>query len=485
VAIIGAGFGGLGAALRLDAAGFRDFTVYERESDVGGTWFLNTYPGAACDAPSHIYSFSFAQDVDWSRRFAPGPEIQAYLRRCVDEGAIADRVRTGIAVTGATWTGRDWAIELSDGSTDRADVLVPAVGQLTTPAVPSLPGLDTFGGTSFHTARWRHDVDLTGKRVGVVGTGASAIQVIPQAAANAAHVTVFQRSAPYVFGKADARYSERIQRRYRALPWLRHGVRLTLWGGLELVTAGYARIPRALKLMQLAHDRVLATKVSDPVLREMMRPDYPIACKRVLISDDYHAALARPNVTLETAPITRVEQTGIVAGDTAHPLDVIVFGTGFQTDAFVPGISIVGRDGVSLADAWADRPGAYLGLSVPGFPNMFLVYGPNTNLGSGSIIGMLEAQASHIVDAVRVLSRSKESPALEVKPGVYRKFLSDLSKHQPHTVWRGCRSWYIDAQGRDIHNWPWLISSYRRRARRVRLEDYTFAGTVAFEEDHA
>jgi cation diffusion facilitator CzcD-associated flavoprotein CzcO len=449
VAIIGAGFGGLGVALTLSDAGYRDFTVYERAADVGGTWFHHTYPGAACDAPSHIYSYSFAQQVNWSRRFAPGQEIRDYLRRCVDQAGIADRIETGTEVRRAHWTGQDWVIELADGRRVHADVLIPAVGQLTVPAIPELDGMADFRGPSFHTARWRHDVDLTGKRVAIIGTGASAIQVVPAIAPQAAHVTVFQRTAPYVFNKADAAYSDRLNRRYRALPLLKAAIRQFIWGYFELVTAMFSRWPAVLGILGRIHSAVLRTKVADPVLRAELRPGLRIGCKRILISDAYYATLAREDVTLETARIESVSAIGIVTPSGTHAVDVIVFGTGFVTTPFVSSVAICGAGGRSLADAWKDRAGAFLGMSVPGFPNMFLVYGPNTNLGSGSIIYMLE-----------------------VKHEAYHRFLGAVTRRQKHTVWQSCRSWYLDDRGLDTHNWPWLMSTYRRRTRRVRPDDY-------------
>jgi cation diffusion facilitator CzcD-associated flavoprotein CzcO len=472
VAIIGAGFGGLGVALKLNLAGYRNFTVYERADDVGGTWFHNTYPGAACDAPSHIYSFSFAQRVDWSRRFAPGTEIQAYLRRCVDEAGIAERIQTGTEITAARWTGDGWALELAGGRSVRADILICAVGQLTVPAIPAFDGLASFVGPAFHTARWRHDVDLTGKRVAVIGTGASAIQVIPAIAPQAAHVTVFQRSAPYVFSKSDTEYSERLNGRYRAFPFLKKAIRHFIWSYFELVTAMFTRWPRVLALLGRAHASTLRSQVIDAQLRAELRPDLPIGCKRILISDDYYATLARENVTLETTPIERLTETGVVTATGTHPVDIIVFGTGFVTTPFVSGVAIFGWEGISLADAWTERAAAFLGMTVPGFPNMFLVYGPNTNLGSGSILHMLESQADHIVDAVRTISRGGAT-VLEVKDEAYRRFLAEMAARQPRTVWQACQSWYRDDRGHDTHNWPWLMSTYRRRTRKIRSQDYS------------
>ncbi|OMC41449.1 hypothetical protein A5740_23310 [Mycobacterium sp. GA-1841] len=474
VVIIGAGFGGLGVALKLRAAGHRNITIYERAAQIGGTWWYNTYPGAACDAPSHVYSYSFMQDIEWSRRFAAGAEIRAYLEGCVTNGGLTDAVQTGTEVTSAHWTGREWAITLADGRTDHADVLVPAVGQLTVPAIPDLEGLEHFSGPVFHTARWRHDVDLTGKRVGVVGTGASAIQVVPAIAPITGHTVVFQRSAPYVFAKADVAYTKQLHRRYRTLPILKLAARQGVWAYFEIITVGFSRMPAVLSWLGRIHGRVLRRHVSDPQLRAKLRPSYPIGCKRILISDDYYATLSRPDVTLETDPLVRVTESGIATGSTLHELDAIVFGTGFRTTSFVPDVSITGRSGKTLAEAWSERATAFLGLSVPDFPNMFLVYGPNTNLGSGSIVYMLESQAAHIVDAVDQLSKSPVD-VIEVRASAHRKFLISMDKRQRHTVWRGCASWYTDEHGHDTHNWPWLMSTYRRRTRRVRARDYVIA----------
>jgi cation diffusion facilitator CzcD-associated flavoprotein CzcO len=453
VAIIGAGFGGIGVALKLYAAGHRDIVVYERAPEVGGTWHYNTYPGAACDAPSHVYSYSFAQNVDWSRRFATGAEIHAYLRQCVTDSGISEAINTRAEAVSATWTGDAWSIQLADGRTENADVLVPAVGQLNVPSTPDIPGLNTFGGQAFHTARWRHDVSLAGKRVAVVGTGASAIQVIPSIAEEVGHLTVFQRSAPYVLKKPDAPYSADLHRRYRTMPLLRSAARLAMWSYLELVTVGFDKLPSALGILKRYHESILRSEVADPNLRDALRPDFQIGCKRILMSDDYYPALTRPDVTLVTDQIEEVTDCGVRTQAGHHDVDVIVFATGYETTPFMPGLTIRGTEGVELCDVWGDREGAYLGLSVPGFPNMFMVYGPNTNLGSGSIVYMLEAQADHIVNAVGVLSRSGHR-ALEVTDRAYRTFLQDVDNAQKRTVWSGCRTWYHDRSGRDTHNWP-------------------------------
>ncbi len=471
VAIIGAGFAGIAAALRLRAAGHTDITVFEASPDVGGTWLHNTYPGAACDAPSHIYSYSFAQRAEWSRRFAPGPEILDYLRDCVHDGGIADLIRFNTRVSTARWDGAQWQLELSDGSIHTADVLVPAIGQLNVPAIPSVPGLEQFSGEQFHTAAWRHDVDLAGKRVTVVGTGASAIQVIPEIAPHVEHLTVVQRSAAYVLRKPDGEYSDRLHRIYRAVPALRRIARQMIWGYLELVTLGFTRWPRALSVLERYHEWILRRYVADPVLRNKLRPDYAVGCKRILMSNDYHAALSRPNVTVLTESLDGITESAVVTPSGQHDAEVIIFATGFTTTPLLTGIEIIGCDGLRLHDVWATTESAYLGLSVPGFPNMFLMYGPNTNLGSGSIVYMLEAQAAHITAAVDIL-RDNPGRALTISDNAFHAFGRQVDATRGRTVWSGCRSWYQDATGRDTHNWPWTMTAYRRRTRRINREHY-------------
>ena len=471
IAIIGAGFAGIAAALNLRAAGHTDIVIFEASPDVGGTWLHNTYPGAACDAPSHIYSYSFAQRARWSRRFAPGPEILAYLRDCVHDGGIADLIRFNTRVNAARWDGTQWHLESSDGSTHTADVLVPAIGQLNVPAIPSVPGLDAFSGEHFHTAAWRHDVDLTGKRVTVVGTGASAIQVIPEIAPHVKHLTVVQRSAAYVLRKPDGEYSDRLHRIYAALPFLRRAARQLIWGYLELVTLGFTRWPRALSVLERYHDWILRKYVADPALRDKLRPDYAVGCKRILMSNDYHAALSRPNVTVLAESLDGITESAGLTASGPHDAEVIIFATGVTTTPLLTGIEIIGSDGLRLHDAWAATESAYLGLSVPGFPNMFLMYGPNTNLGSGSIVYMLEAQAAHITAAADIL-HDHPGQALVISDNAFRAFGHQVDATRSRTVWAGCRSWYQDAAGRDTHNWPWTMTAYRRRTRRIDLGHY-------------
>ncbi|MFC8528083.1 flavin-containing monooxygenase [Nocardia sp. NPDC057227] len=468
VAVVGAGFGGICAALRLRAAGHRDLTVFDARDGVGGTWAANRYPGVACDAPSHVYSYSFTEPPAWSRRFAPGAEIRGYLERC----AAGLTPRTGTAVTAATWSGRDWLLTLGDGTAERFDVLVAATGQLAVPAVPPLPGLAEFGGRVLHTADWPDDFDPTGRRIVVVGTGASAVQLIPELAGRAAALTVVQRSAPYVLPKPDVPY--RVRALHRRFPAVRLATRGALWAGLEAITLGFWRWPALLRPIERAHARTLRRTVADPALRAALTPADRAGCKRILMADGYHAALTRPHVTLVTAPIAAVEPGAVRTAAGRHPADTLVFATGFDTGGFATTLDITGRTGATLAAHWAGGARAHLGLTVPGFPNLFLVYGPNTNLGSGSIVFMLETQAAHIAAAVTRLAAAPPGSALEVTEAAFARWsrLLDRRFARPLAWNSGCRSWYHDAEGRDAHNWPGALVEYRLRAARPRQRDY-------------
>lgn len=471
IAVIGAGFGGLCAALKLHAAGFDDIVIYERAPAVGGTWQANTYPGVACDAPSHIYSFSFAQDVDWSRRFAPGAEIQAYLQRCADQAGLTAKIRTNTEVSGAHWSGSQWIIDLADGSVERADVLIPAVGHLCVPSIPELAGLEQFRGPVFHSARWDHSVDLTGKNVAVVGTGASAVQVIPAIADTVDRLTVFQRSAPYVMSKPDAAYTGRLHWFYRRVRPAKLAARGAIWETFELFNYAFWRYPAVMAVLQKVHQHQLKRQIPDPVLRAALTPDYRIGCKRIPIANDYYPTMMRPNVTLVTDRITAVEQAAVSTEAADYPADVLIFATGFETTRFLSSVTISGRDGRTLSEHWAGGASAYLGLSVPDFPNMFLMWGPNTNLGAGSIAYMMEAQADHIVAAAEILV-GHPGAALEINDAAYKQFREEIRSKQPHTVWAGCHNWYYDDSGHDIHNWHGSMRDYRRRARRPDPQHY-------------
>jgi cation diffusion facilitator CzcD-associated flavoprotein CzcO len=472
VVVIGAGFGGLGVALSLHRAGFERFTVLERATEAGGVWRDNTYPGAACDVPSSLYSYSFAPSTSWPRRYAAQPDILRYLHDI--SAVVHDRIRFGAEVVAATFdeSRNRWRVDLADGGVVEADVLVSAVGQLTTPSIPALPGLGRFAGEVFHSARWRHDLDLRGRRVAVVGTGASAAQFVPEIAPLADRLTVFQRSAPHVLPKPDAPLSGRSHparlRAARAGVWLA-GELLT-----GLLTAG--RLSRGLVSAVAATHRRM--QVRDPALRAALRPGTQPGCKRVLFSNDWYPALTRPNVGVVTEPITEVTERGLRTADGRdHPADVLIWGTGFAVSDFGTPVRITGRNGRGLAETWAGRPRAHLGLTVPGFPSLFLIYGPNTNLGGSSVVTMIEAQCRYVVAAVRHLAETGAA-TLEVRHDVASAFDDEMTARLTKSVWSTCSSWYRTTDGTITTNWPGGTREYLRRTARLRPSDHEPARTT-------
>ncbi len=472
IAIIGSGFSGIGAAVRLLQEGERDLVVFERSDDVGGVWRDNTYPGAACDVPSHLYSFSWAPDGRWSRRFAVQPEIHGYLQRVAREHGVLPHVRFGIEVLSARWEDDRWLLELSDGSRHEADVVIAACGQLSRPSRPDLPGLDSFAGHSFHSAEWDHDHDLTGRRVAVIGTGASAIQFVPEIAKQVAALTVLQRSAPYVIRKPDRAYGAATKALLARAPITLTADRLRTYVGCELRSLGFNTEPRLMGALQARFRRRLRRQVADPVLRARLTPTDPMGCKRILQSNDWYPALQLPHVELVTDAVTQVLPEGVLTADgRLHEVDTIVLGTGFAATELLLPMQVTGRDGLTLAHAWRDGAEAHLGTTVAGFPNLFLLYGPNTNLGHNSIILMLESQIAYLCDAVRLLRQGVA--ALEVRAQVQRDSNAWLQSRLAGTVFAGgCRSWYLTASGRNTQNWPGTTADFRRRTRKVRVEDF-------------
>lgn len=474
VAIIGSGFGGLGMAIRLTQRGERSFVILEKADRVGGTWRENTYPGAACDVPAHLYSYSFHR-YDWSRRYPPQDEILAYIEDVVATFGLAPHLRFGAAVARAVWDGATatWMISLDDGRRVRARVLVSSVGQLNRPAWPDLPGRESFAGPSWHSATWDHDTDLAGLRVGVVGTGASAIQFVPPVADAAAHVTVFQRSAPYILPKPDRPYSPVERRLFATVPAVEKLDRFRIFASGELLTSAILAdggVRRAAKKRSLAY---LDAEITDPDLRRACTPDYELGCKRILFTSDWYATLRRPDVDLVTADIEAIEPDGVRTADGVHHrCDVLIYGTGFAATDFLQPMEVVGRDGIRLQDCWAQGAHAYRGVAVPGFPNLFLLYGPNTNLGGNSIIYMLEAQIRY-VDALLAHRTRLDLAALEVRAEVEEDFVAWVDRTIESTAWQsGCHSWYRAASGRNTNNWPLLTHRYARTMRHADLFDY-------------
>jgi cation diffusion facilitator CzcD-associated flavoprotein CzcO len=479
IAILGAGFGGIGTAIRLRQRGYHDFAVFDRGSEVGGTWRDNSYPGCACDVPSHLYSFSFAPNPGWSRSFSRQPEILDYLRRCVVDYDLRPHLRLDHEVRQAAWDepSRRWVLDTSRGRYT-ADILVAAGGPLTEPSVPELPGLETFAGTAFHSARWDHGYDLTGRRVAVVGTGASAIQFVPEIAGKVARLHLFQRTPAWVLPRRDRALSGAERELFGRFPAAQRALRAGIYWARESFAAGFLH-PVLMPLVQRMALRQLQTAVPDPDLRAKLTPDYTIGCKRVVLSNDFYPALARDNVELVTDPIAEVRPDAVVTlSGAVHPVDTIIFGTGFHvTDSLVARL-VRGRDGRSLADAWQPTMQAYQGITVTGFPNLFLLLGPNTGLGHNSVVFMIECQITYLLRALQHLDRTGTA-AIEPTPPAQRTFVASVDRRMRGTVWSqgGCRSWYLDANGRNSTLWPGYTWSYWLRTRRFDPDAYAAVST--------
>ncbi len=477
VLIVGAGHSGICMGMLLKRAGIDDFVIVEKAASLGGTWRDNTYPGASCDAPSFLYSFSFAQKTDWSRRFACQPELLGYAAECAVSAGLLPHCRFGSEVRAARFdaSGNRWHVELADGSSIDADFLVTGVGQLHRPATPDIAGRVEFAGPQFHSAHWDHSIDLTGKRVAVIGNAASAVQFVPQIAPLAERLTVFQRSANWLLPRKDRLYSPRLHRMMKRWPWLaklRHDWQWFFFGEMMLTPLmKRVRIAQwAARQRALLH---LRRQVADSALRSKLVPDYPIGARRVLFNDDYYPALGRQNVRLVTEPIGRIEAGGVrTANGELHDADVIIYATGFKATEFLAPMQVSGLGGRSLSDEWSRGAHAYLGVTVSGFPNFFMLYGPNTNLGHNSILVMIEAQAAYVVEAIERL-RAKGSRRLDVRREVMDAYNRELALDLGKSVWADTKgSWYKLADGTITNNWPHGTIRYRRLLRTVDLGDY-------------
>jgi cation diffusion facilitator CzcD-associated flavoprotein CzcO len=476
VLIVGAGFGGIAAAIELRGHGITDVTILEKAPDLGGTWFYNSYPGAACDVPSHLYSFSYAQRRDWSRLCSPQAEIHAYLHDVARTHGIDRLVRTGTTVTSCTWDAVRcrWSVETAEGPTYEADALIVATGQLDQPARPAIEGADSFTGHSFHSAEWDHDHPLEGKRVAVVGTGASAVQFVPEIAPKVAHMSVFQRTGNWFLPRENRRYPAAVKAAIELVPGLQALRRRFIFEYGESLTLAI-RHPRTVGRLAAARSAAfMRSQLKDPTLRAKAWPDYTFGCKRVLFSSHFLPALQRPNVELVTDAIVGVEPSGIRTADGAlREVDCLIWATGFRTNDFMLPMLIVGSDGLDLRDHWSGGPHAHLGMCVPGFPNMFLMYGPNTNTSGGSIIVYLEAQAAYIRQAMEQLS-VREAGALEVRAEVEAASDRALQARFAGTAWTRCDSWYRDEHGRIVANWPGYMREYLEQTSRLDAAEYRF-----------
>jgi cation diffusion facilitator CzcD-associated flavoprotein CzcO len=474
VVIVGTGFSGLGMAIQLRKEGRDDFVILEKAHDVGGTWRDNSYPGCACDIPSHMYSFSFEQNPDWSRAYSPQPEIWRYMREVADKHDLRRFVRFGQEMTGARWDAEEnrWHVATRGGDEFVAGALVAGVGALHLPQIPELPGIEKFAGPAFHSARWRHDVDLKGKKVAVIGTGASAVQFVPKIAPEVGELTLFQRTPPWIMPKADHEMSGRTRALFKAFPPAQRAYRNVLYWLLEARAIGFNGQSWVMNVGQRLAKRNIDRAITDPALRRKVTPDYTMGCKRVLISNDYYPALARDNVEVVTDGVREVREHSVVdAAGVEHEADVIVYGTGFHvTDAF-DDLEIVGREGRNLGKEWAtEGMRTHLGITVAGFPNLFFLLGPNTGLGHNSVVFMIEAQISYVAEALR-LARGR---AIEPKPEVQERFNGDIQRKLAKGIWTrgGCKSWYLDAKGVNRTIWPGFTWRYWLDTRKVRREDF-------------
>jgi cation diffusion facilitator CzcD-associated flavoprotein CzcO len=474
--VVGTGFAGLGMAIKLKEEGQDDFVILERAQDVGGTWRDNNYPGCACDVQSHLYSFSFEQNPDWSRMFAKQGEIWAYLRACAEKYGLKPHLRFGADVNGASWNDKkqQWTVTTRDGRTFTGRVLIAGMGGLSNPAIPNLKGKDAFKGVQFHSAQWRHDVDLTGKRIAVIGTGASAIQFVPQIQKQAARVDLYQRTPPWIVPKPDRAVSALERGLFKRVPLLQDLYRKAIYWMLEARVVGFTVDPRLMKLFEAVARGHIRKQIKDPVLRKKLTPDYTIGCKRILISNDYYPALAQPNVEVIADGVREIRANSVIdSNGVEREVDVIIWGTGFHAADPVPRGVFFGKNGIDILDAWKNGAEAYKGTTMTGFPNLFFIVGPNTGLGHSSMVFMIESQVRYISEALKTMRERKASVA-EVKPEALRAYNDKLQSKIGKAVWNtgGCQSWYLDENGRNVTLWPGATWQFRLQTRQFDADRY-------------
>lgn len=478
VAILGAGFSGVGMAIQLIRNNRRSFVVLEKAENVGGTWRENHYPGVACDIPSHLYSFSFARNPDWSRMYPPGPEIHQYIVDTADKEGVRPFCRFGFAIRSVIWDDQRlvWRVTAQDGRSIEARLVVSGTGGLHVPGFPTIKGMETFAGPAFHTSEWRHDVAIAGKRVAVIGTGASAIQVVPAIVDQAAHVDLFQRSAPWIIPRGDRAMSRLEKKLFKAVPLIQDFYRYVIFQINELRAIGYLN-PGLIKRAERLVRGYLRSQVKDRALRAKLTPDYAMGCKRVLISSEYYRAMQHPHLSLHTDAIQAISPRGVVTQDgVEHACDVIVYATGFKPTGMFENVDIRGIGGVSLGERWAKHAHAYWGVCTADFPNLFFLMGPNTGLGHNSMIYMIESQIQFVLNALDRLDRSGHR-ALAVRAAAEKDFNTRLQTRMTHTVWNtGCQSWYQGADGINGLIWPGFCRPYRRHTRDLREIDFHWFG---------
>jgi cation diffusion facilitator CzcD-associated flavoprotein CzcO len=476
VLIVGTGFAGLGMGIRLKQAGFHDFTIVEQAASIGGTWRDNHYPGAACDIPSHLYSFSFEPNPGWSRSFSAQEEILAYMNRCADKYGLRPHIELNTEISRAEWDERAgvWDVRTKDGRTFRAQALVSGCGGLSRPSYPDIPGLSSFEGKKFHSSRWDHSYPLEGKKVGLIGTGASAIQIVPAIAPKVSQLAVFQRTPPWIIPKPDVAIPSAVKATFRLAPPLQALARTAIYWILESRASAFVMNPKRLTRAEPDALKYLASRVKDPVLRAKLTPNYTMGCKRILLSNEYFEALQRENVALVTDAIDRVTPAGVRTADgQEHRFDALVCATGFQAAEAVAPFQVRGRGGRELNDEWKDDAQAYLGTTVAGYPNLFLIVGPNTGLGHNSMVFIIESQVEYILSALQTM-KAKSLQYVDVKPAVQRAYNARLHERMAKTVWStgGCKAWYTTRDGKNTTLWPGFTFEYRLRTRRFDPASY-------------
>ena len=474
VVVIGAGMSGILSAIKLQQAGFDQFVVYEKADRLGGTWRENTYAGIACDVPSHFYSYSFALNPEWTQRFSPGQEIQSYFEEIAQRFGVDARIEYGKQVKSCVFREGRWSIEIDDGSKDEADFIIAATGVLHHPSIPDFPGRDSFAGPAFHSARWDPDVSLADKRVGIIGTGSSAIQMVSALADKVPALTLFQRTPQWVAPAENPPYTEEEKAHFRANPEAMETIREEF---ARTMTDAFANVlvDADSPLLKLVHDNCVANledSVTDPELREKLRPDYRAACKRLIMSPNFYEAIQHPNAQLVTEGIERIEPGGVQTIDgRLHELDVLIFATGFHVDSFVRPMEVRGRTGTLLDAAWKDAPSAYMAISVPDFPNFFLLNGPNSPVGNFSLIDVAERQFDYVLQLLERV-RSGQCTTLSASGQAMDEFDRQRKKAARNTIWNsGCKSWYLDGDGLPTA-WPWTYDKFREEMSNPRLEDY-------------
>jgi len=474
IVIIGTGFSGLGMAIKLKQNKFNDFVLLEKAADVGGTWRDNTYPGCACDVPSHLYSFSFAPNPNWSRSYSPQPEIWAYLRECANRFGVMPHIRWQHEMQQAHWheDEQQWYITTNQG-TMTARVLIMGNGPLSEPAMPNIPGIDSFNGTIFHSAQWNHEHDLHGERVAVIGTGASAIQFVPEIQPLVKSLLIFQRTPAWIMPRNDHPIAEWQKSLYRSLPLTQRAVRTLMYLQREVIAYGFSYRPSLIKNGEKEANKHLQAQIADPELRQKMTPNYAMGCKRVLTSDRFYPAISQPNVSVITHGVSEIRENAVVADDgQVYEVDTIICGTGFHVTDNPMAAIVYGRDNQSLADAWQHSPEAYLGACISGFPNLFMLIGPNTGLGHTSMVVMIESQLAYIIDGLKTM-REQQIASIDVLPAIMHAYNDFLQQRMGGTVWNsGCASWYIDSNGRNTTIWPGFTWDFRRRTATFDFANY-------------